>query len=329
MRLATVRGIGPAQSGPDGTLVLVAPDGITVLPVPDLAPTLQSAMERWQEAAPQLAARAAALAAGRAPGAVALDPATLAAPLPRAWQWLDGSVYPSHGALMDKALGIQPEKVDRPMMYQGVSDTFYGPLDDVPMASEDLGIDFEGEFGIITDAVPMGVTPAEARRHIRLIVQINDWSLRALAGLEMKTGFGWIQAKPPCGMAPFAVTPDELGEAWVDCRPALNLKVEWNGARFGDAFGQPMAYGFDELVAHAARTRRLVAGTVIGSGTVSNENFREVGSSCIAERRGIEIVDKGAARTEFMRFGDRVRMEAHLPDGRTPFGALEQTVVRP
>ncbi|RZM18861.1 MAG: hypothetical protein EOP67_59030, partial [Sphingomonas sp.] len=329
MRLATLRAGVSEGGGPDGTLVLVSPDAATVLPVPDIATTLQFALENWDAISPRLAERGAALAAGDASGARPLDPAALAAPLPRAWQWLDGSVYPSHGALMDKALGIQPEKVDRPMMYQGVSDTFYGPRDDVPMASEDLGIDFEGEFGIITDAVPMGVTPAEARRHIRLIVQINDWSLRALAGLEMKTGFGWIQAKPPCGMAPFAITPDELGEAWTDCRPALNLRVEWNGAQFGDAFGQPMAYGFDDLVAHAARTRRLVAGTVIGSGTVSNDNFREVGSSCIAERRGIEIVDEGAATTQFMRFGDRVRMEAHLPGGGTPFGALEQKVVKP
>jgi fumarylacetoacetate (FAA) hydrolase len=324
MRLATLR-----EGGPDGTLVLVAPDAATILPVSDLVPTLQAALEDWDRVAPELAERAAALASGAAPGARVLDPAALAAPLPRAWQWLDGSVYPSHGALMDKALGIQPEKVDRPMMYQGVSDRFYGPYDDVPMASEDLGIDFEGEFGIVTDAVPMSVTPAEARGHIKLLVQINDWSLRALAGLEMKTGFGWIQAKPPCGMAPFAITPDELGAAWADARPALHLKVEWNGARFGDVFGGPMAYGFDELVAHAARTRRLVAGTVIGSGTVSNEDFRKVGSSCIAERRGIEIVDAGTATTAFMCFGDRVRMEAHLPDGRTPFGALDQTVVRP
>jgi fumarylacetoacetate (FAA) hydrolase len=230
---------------------------------------------------------------------------------------------------MDKALSITPEKFDRPMMYQGVSDHFFGPFDAVPMADEALGIDFEGEFGIITDRVPMG-TPAEgAGKHIRLLVQINDWSLRALAGSEMKSGFGWVQAKPPCSMAPFAISPDELGEAWSNYKPGLHLAVDWNGNRFGDAFGGPMAYGFDQLVAHGARTRSLVPGTVIGSGTVSNENFREVGSSCIAERRGIEIVDTGAAKTEFMRYGDTVRMEAHLPDGRTPFGAMEQMVVKP
>ncbi len=161
------------------------------------------------------------------------------------------------------------------------------------------------------------------------MVQINDWSLRALAGPEMKTGFGWIQAKPPCSMAPFAVTPDELGDGWEDCQPNMHLTVHWNGAQFGNAHGKAMGHGFDALVAHAARTRELVAGTVIGSGTVSNENYREVGSSCIAERRGIEIVDEGAPKTEFMRYGDRVRMEARTADGRTPFGAIDQQVVRP
>lgn len=323
MRLATLR-----TGSPDGGLIVVSNDARHYADATDIAPNLQAALEGWENAEPQLRARAAALAQGEVKPLL-LDLSSLAAPLPRAWQWLDGSVYPSHGELMDKALNIQPEKVDRPMMYQGMSDTFYGPYDDVPMASEDLGIDFEGEFGIITDTVPMGVTPAEAAGHIRLLVQINDWSLRALAGLEMKTGFGWIQAKPPCGMAPFAITPDELGDAWCDWRPGLNLAVDWNGNRFGDAHGAPMAYGFDELVAHAARTRQLVAGTVIGSGTVSNANFREVGSSCIAERRGIEIVDQGEAGTAFMRYGDTVRMEAYLRDGRSPFGILEQKVVRP
>lgn len=321
MRLATLR-----EGGRDGTLVVVAADGARIRRVPEIAATLQDALERWSAVEAPLRDAATRLNFGG--DGEPLHPDALAAPLPRAWQWLDGSVYPSHGQLMDKVLGITPDKVDRPMMYQGVSDTFYGPTEDVPMADEALGIDFEGEFGVITDAVPMGVSASDAGRHIRLIVQINDWSLRALAGVEMKTGFGWIQAKPPCGMAPFAITPDELGAAWVRCRPALRLAVDWNGARFGNAAGEPMAYGFDELVAHAARTRRLVAGTVIGGGTVSNAEFREVGSSCIAERRGIEIVDEGKPRTEFMRFGDTVRMEALLPDGRAPFGVIEQKVVK-
>lgn len=212
-------------------------------------------------------------------------------------------------------------------MYQGVSDHFYGPQDDVPMPDETLGIDFEGEFGVIVDVVPMGVTPQDAMAHIRLIVQINDWSLRSLAGPEMKTGFGWVQAKPACSMAPFAVTPDELGDQWRDGRVAMDLLVDWNGQRFGAANGEAMGFGFHDLVAHAARTRHLVAGTVIGSGTVSNANFREVGSSCIAERRGIEIVDEGVARTAFMRFGDHIRMEGRLADGRAPFGIIDQQVI--
>jgi fumarylacetoacetate (FAA) hydrolase len=311
MRLATL-----AKGGRDGMLVVVSPDGSACASAP--IDTLQEALERWDDMAPLLAA----ISTFDMP----LEGA--AAPLPRAWQWLDGSVFKSHGALMDKMLGISKDPVDFPLMYQGVSDKFYGPTDDVMMPDEALGIDFEGEFGVITDAVPMGTNAADALAHIKLIVQINDWSLRALAGPEMKTGFGWVQAKPPCSMAPFAVTPDELGNEWRNGRVCLDLLVDWNGKRFGAANGEPMGYGFHELVAHAARTRSLVAGTVIGSGTVSNENFREVGSSCIAERRGIEIVDQGSATTEFMRFGDRVRMQGTMPDGSAPFGAIDQKVVK-
>jgi fumarylacetoacetate (FAA) hydrolase len=168
----------------------------------------------------------------------------------------------------------------------------------------------------------------EALRHIKLIAQVNDWSLRSLAGPEMKTGFGWVQAKPACSMAPIVVTPDELGEAWSDGRVSLNLTVEWNGQRFGNAHGGSMGFGFHQLVSHAARTRYLCAGTIVGSGTVSNANFRQVGSSCIAERRGIEVVDEGKARTPYMRFGDTVRMEARRPDGRPLFGGIHQKVVK-
>ena len=313
MRLATLR-----SDTPDGQLVVVSPDGKTCAPAP--VATLQNALERWADIVPQIAA----IDSFPQP----LDHGRIAAPLPRAWQWLDGSAYQSHGDLMDAVLGITKPKTDLPLMYQGTSDKFYGPADDVKFLDEALGIDFEGEFGVIVDAVPMGVTPAEAMAHIKLVVQINDWSLRALAGPEMKTGFGWIQAKPPCGMAPFAVSPDELGDNWRNGRVCLNLNVDWNGKRFGAANGEPMGFGFHELVAHAARTRDLVAGTVIGSGTVSNANFREIGSSCIAERRGIETIDEGAARTEFMRFGDTVRMEAVDAGGYAPFGAINQKVVQ-
>jgi fumarylacetoacetate (FAA) hydrolase len=313
MRLATIK-----DGTRDGRLVVVAPDGKACAPAP--VKTLQEALERWGEVASQLTAASNF--------SDPLDAAQIMAPLPRAWQWLDGSAFASHGELMDKVFGIEPIKTDLPLMYQGTSDKFYGPRDDVRMTDEALGIDFEGEFGVIVDAVPMGTSPQDAMKHIRLIVQINDWSLRALAGPEMKTGFGWVQAKPPCSMAPFAVTPDELGDQWRNGRVCLDLLVDWNGKRFGAANGEPMGFSFPELVAHAARTRDLVAGTVIGSGTVSNENYREIGSSCIAERRGIEIVDTGAPITEFMKFGDTVRMEGRLADGRAPFGAIEQRVVQ-
>jgi fumarylacetoacetate (FAA) hydrolase len=310
MRLATLR-----DGSPDGRLVCVSPDGQRCAMAP--VATLQAALEDWPRWAPQLAAVSAF--------ADPLPTDRLAAPLPRAWQWLDGSAFPSHGTLMSKVFKKEEDARDRPLMYQGMSDRFYGPRDDIPVPDESLGIDFEGEFGIITDAVPMGVSAADALKHIRLLVQINDWSLRTLAPIEMKTGFGWIQAKPACSMAPVAVTPDEIGGAW---RVGLELRVDWNGQRFGAANGGPMAFGFHELVAHAARTRHLVAGTIIGSGTVSNDNFREVGSSCIAERRGIELVDEGAARTGYMRFGDTVRMEAVTAEGRAPFGVIDQKVVR-
>ena len=312
MILATLR-----DGTPDGRLIVVstAHDSFAFAPVN----TMQQALEQWNGITPQI------VAIHDYPEP--LDLAQLAAPMPRAWQWLDGSAYPAHSELMDKVIGVDKPKIDFPLMYQGASDKFYGPHDDVKFPSEEFGIDFEGEFGVIVDAVPMGITPDEALRHIRLLVQINDWSLRTLAGPEMKTGFGWVWAKPHCSMAPFAVTPDEIGKQWRNGRVCLELLIDWNGKRFGAANGEPMEYNFPELVARAARTRDLVPGTIIGSGTVSNANFREVGSSCIAERRGIEIVDEGAPTTEFMRFGDTVRMEAKTVSGTSPFGIIEQKVV--
>ncbi|NIJ06755.1 fumarylacetoacetate (FAA) hydrolase [Sphingomonas vulcanisoli] len=322
MKLATV-----PDGTRDGALVIVARDLSRAVPAGDIAATVQDALDRWDAVQPALAARFAALEAGSADGAVPFDPATALAPLPRAWQWLDGSAFESHGDLMQAVFGLEPNPKGRPLMYQGMSDTFLAPTQDAAFPSEADGIDFEGEFGVIVDAVPLGVTAADAERHIRLVVQINDWSLRAIAPIEMKTGFGWIQAKPASSMAPVAVTPDELGAAWRDGRVDLPLVVDWNGVRFGTASGYPMAFSLPELVAHAARTRALCAGTIIGTGTVSNANFREVGSSCIAERRGIELLDEGAPRTPFMRFGDRVRMEARTTDDAPLFGAIDQSVV--
>jgi fumarylacetoacetate (FAA) hydrolase len=303
---------------PDGRLVVVSPDRRRYGFAP--VASLREALENWAEAAPALAAVEAF--------PESIDSARLGAPLPRTWQWLDGSVYPTHGELMQIAIGHEPIQSERPLMYQGMSDRFLGPRDDVPLPSEDDGIDFEGEFGVIVDHVPMGTTASEALDHIKLLVQINDWSLRAIAGPEMKTGFGWVQAKPACSMAPFALTPDELGEQWRGGRVCLDLHIEWNGRPFGHANGEPMQFGFAELIAHAARTRDLAAGTVIGSGTVSNPNYAEVGSSCISEVRAIEMIAGGKATTGFMRFGDRVRMEARAADGIAPFGAIDQMVVR-
>lgn len=320
MKLASLR-----DGGPDGTLIVVSCDGQRFLPADGIARTLQQAIEDWDRLSPALLALSARLE--RPEEGQPLDVADLLAPLPRAWQWLDGSAFPSHGELMDKLLGIVPEKTGKPLMYQGVSNHFFAPRQDVPMPDTALGIDFEGEFGIITDHVPAGTDAATALSHIKLLVLINDWSLRKLAAPEMKTGFGWIQAKPPCSMGPFAITPDELGDAWRDGRMHLSLQVDWNGQRFGNAHGGAMGWGFHDLVAHAAFTRDLVAGTVIGSGTVSNSNFREIGSSCIAERRGIEVMDHGEPSTPFMAFGDRVRMEAFATDGTSLFGAIDQKVI--
>lgn len=319
MRLATLE-----NGRPDGALVVVSEDGARYLATAGL--TLLSAMEDWLIVEPDLLGLAAALESG---GGGKLDPARLRAPLPRSWQWLDGSAFGTHGELMQIAFGLPPVDTDRPLMYQGMSDRFYGPNEPVPFADPAHGIDFEGEFGVIVDHVPMGTSAADALKHIRLVVQINDWSLRAIAPIEMKTGFGWIQAKPPCSMAPFAVSPEALGEAWREGRVCMDLVVDLNGKRFGAASGAAMDFGFHDLIAHAALTRDLVAGTVIGSGTVSNANYAQVGSSCISEVRAIEIIRDGKPSTPFMSPGDIVRMEAREPAGWAPFGTILQSVVRP
>lgn len=316
MRLATI-----AENGRDGTLAAVSPDGSRILRAEEIAPTLQAALDNWDKVEPALRALAARVAAGQGEPA---DAVRFAAPLPRAWQWLDGSAFPTHGELMQRAFNLPPIETDRPLMYQGMGHEFIGPADDVMLPSEADGIDFEGEFGVITGDVPMGCPADAALDHVRLVVLINDWSLRAIAPVEMKTGFGWIRAKPACSVAPFAVTPDELGGAWRDGRVCLPLTVEVNGAWFGSPTGEAMAYGFGELIAHAASTRSLPAGTIIGSGTVSNPDHARLGSTCISERRAIEMIEHGNPRTGFLRFGDRVAMRAGTD--ASPFGMLDQRV---
>lgn len=328
MKLATLK-----NDTLDGRLVLVSSDLTLAVDVSHLAPTLQYAIEHWSRLEPALREVDQALNQGlkdkgSLDTAFSFDSSAAAAPLPRAWQWLDGSCFLSHGELMQQAFQLDPiDGMDRiPLMYQGAADDFLGPCEDIVLPSEEHGIDFEGEFGVIVDEVPMGTPAGRALDHIRLITLMNDVSLRALGPREMKTGFGFVQAKPSTSFAAVAVTPDELGDAWRDGRVHLPLNVSWNGEWFGHPHGGAMHFGFHELIAHAALSRRLSAGTVIGSGTVSNHD-RSVGSACISERRAIEMIDFGEIRTGFMRFGDRVRITATMPDGSELFGAIDQRVV--
>jgi len=319
MKLATLH-----DGSKDGKLIVVSSDGGRFLSGETIAPTVQAALDRWALTEAALRGLAARLENGEGE---ALHDRILSAPLPRAWQWLDGSAFESHGRLMARLFGVPILHSGLPLMYQGISHRFLGPRDDVPLPLEAHGIDFEGEFGVITDDVPMGVTSQAAAAHIKLVVMVNDWSLRALAVPEMKTGFGWIQAKPACSMAPFAVTPDELASGWANDRVQMRLRIDINGAWFGEPHGGEMGVSFADLIAHAAATRALCAGTIIGSGTVANDDYRTVGSTCIAERRAIETLENGDAATPYLRFGDRVRMAAVDENGLSPFGVIDQRVV--
>lgn len=324
MKLATLK-----TEQDDGRLLVVSRDLHLALDASAVAPNLLAALRDWDRCAPALQVLYEQLNTGRATAAFPFEPRHCAAPLPRAPQWCDGSAFLNHGRLMERAFNIapQPDAESIPLMYQGASDDFLGPHQDVPLPSEADGIDFEGEFGVIVGPVPMGCPPEQAEQAIRLLVLINDWSLRALGPREMRSGFGFLQAKPSCSFAPVAVTPDELDGAWRDGRVQLRLQVRWNGQHFGEPHGGEMGFSFGQLIAHAARTRRLSAGCVLGSGTVSNRE-RAAGSACIAERRVIELLDHGQTQTGFMKFGDRVQMQACFDDGRPgPFGLIEQQVV--
>lgn len=323
MKLATLR-----NGSKDGRLVVVSRDLQRAVDAGPVAPSLLAAVETWAFSAPRLLALYERLNEGQSQGAFDFDPHQAAAPLPRAPQWCDGSAFLNHGRLMEKAFNIAPipDMETIPLMYQGGSDDLLGAHDDIPLPDEAHGIDFEGEFGVIVDEVPMACDKALARSRILLLIQINDVSLRAFGPREMRTGFGFFQAKPSSSFAPVAVTPDEIGDAWRDARTSLDLHVEYNGRWFGDPNGAEMNFGFDQLIAHAAATRRLRAGTIIGSGTVSNAGGKK-GSACIAERRAIEAIGQGEPQTPFMKFGDRVRMEARWQE-RPVFGAIDQRVVR-
>ena len=320
--------LGSLKNGRDGTLVVVSRDLTRAVRAGESFPTMQSALDDWQEASPQLQELSDGLQSGTVDGAFAFDPSGFASPLPRAFQWADGSAYVNHVELVRRARGAEmPESFwHDPLMYQGGSDRMLSPTGDIVVADEKWGADFEGEVAAILTDAPAGISPDDAPDKIALLALVNDVSLRNLIPSELAKGFGFFQSKPPTAFSPVAVTPDELGNAWRDSRVHLPLRVDLNGKQFGRAnAGVDMVFNFAQLIAHAARTRPLTAGTIVGSGTVSNKDS-SVGSSCIAERRVLEVIADGEARTPFLRDGDVVRIEMNDESGRSIFGAIEQRV---
>jgi fumarylacetoacetate (FAA) hydrolase len=324
MKLASLR------HGRDGMLAVVTRDLARCVSAGHIAPTLQQALDHWHETAPRLMRVYDLLNEGTVAGEQGFDPKQCMSPLPRAYQWADGSAYVTHVELVRKARGadMPPSFWTDPLMYQGGSDSFAGPCDPIDAADEAWGIDLEGEVAVITDDVPMGISPFAAEQHIKLLMLVNDVSLRNLIPAELAKGFGFFQSKPASAFSPVAVTPDELGEAWRDGKAHLPLQVFLNGAQFGAPnAGEDMTFSFPQLITHAATTRALGAGSIIGSGTVSNKD-RTRGSACIAEVRSLETIEHGAPKTPFLKFGDRVRIEMLDPDGRSIFGSIDQQVQR-
>ncbi|PHS84623.1 2-keto-4-pentenoate hydratase [Aeromonas dhakensis] len=323
MKLATLN-----NGKRDGALVVVSRDLSRAVRVPHLAATLQAALDEWAELAPKLTAVYQQLNDGACPDAFPFDETACLSPLPRAYQWADGSAYVNHVELVRKARGAEmPESFwHDPLMYQGGSDSFLPPRGAIPMGSEEWGIDFESEIAVITDDVPMGTSPQAAAGHIKLLMLVNDVSLRNLIPGELAKGFGFFQSKPSSSFSPLAITPDELGDDWSDGKVHLPLETHLNGALFGapDA-GVDMTFNFYELIAHAAKTRPLGAGCIIGSGTVSNYD-RSRGSSCLAELRMLEIIESGQATTPFLRFGDTVSIAMQDRNGMSLFGTILQRV---
>lgn len=316
------------EGGRDGTLIVVSRDLLRAVRATGIAGTLQAALEDWSNVAPRLNALSESLHAGDADGVFDLDPKALAAPLPRAYEFVDGSAYLPHVERVRRARNaeVPASFYTDPLMYQATSAGFHGPRDPVRVVSEEYGIDLEAELVVITDDVPMAVTPAQAAAHIQLIGLVNDVSLRNLIPPELAKGFGFLQSKPRSALSPVFVTPDELGDAWKENKVHLPLLTHINGEWFGaPEAGVDMQFDFSELVAHAARTRPLSAGTIVGSGTIANEDTSK-GASCFAEKRTVETLRDGKPSTPFMKFGDTVHIEMLDSDGRSIFGAIEQRI---
>jgi fumarylacetoacetate (FAA) hydrolase len=315
MKLATYK-----DGSRDGQLVVVSRDLATAHFATGIATRLQQVLDDWNYLSPQLQDLSVTLNQGRTRHAFAFEPRQCMAPLPRAYQWADGSAFINHVELVRKARGaeVPASFYADPLMYQGGSDALF--------ASEDWGIDFAAELAVVTGDVPLGTPPARALEGIRLVMLANDWSLRNLIPAELAKGFGFFQSKPATAFSPVAVTPDELGEAWEGGRVHLTLQSSWNDRKVGLCeTGPEMTFHFGQLIAHIARTRNVRAGSIVGSGTVSNKDWAR-GYSCIAEKRAIETIEDGAPKTDFMRFGDRIRIEMKGRDGQSVFGAIDQTV---
>jgi fumarylacetoacetate (FAA) hydrolase len=312
----------------DGDPVVISRDGQFFVRVGHIVSTLREAIEDWEVYRPKLEIIYGELNAGRIKDAQTMDESLFHSPLPRSFQWADGSAFIQHVKLVRKARNAPlPETLNTvPLMYQGGSDLFLAPQEDIPLRSEKYGLDFEGEFAVITDIVPMGVTAEEALSHIVLLLSVNDVSLRGLVPDELAQGFGFFQSKPSSAFGPFAVTPDELAEGWKHGRVHLQLRSEYNGKWFGEPNGSEMHFHFGQLIAHAARTRALAAGSIIGSGTVSNEDETK-GSSCLAEKRMLEQIKDGKIKTPFMKVGDTIKIWCESSSGANIFGTINQKVV--
>lgn len=324
MRLGSLK----SQSSRDGQLVVISRDGHRAVSAEQIAPNLRTALENWRDASLRLQKLSDSLNAGDATGIFAVDENHFHSPMPRTFQWADGSAFIHHIKLVRMARKAPlPETLETvPLMYQGGGDDFLAPRESIPQVDFSHGTDFEAEVGVIVGDVPLGVSAEKALEHILLFVIINDVSLRGLIPEELAGGFGFFQSKPSSAFAPFAVTPDELGEAWKDGRVHLPMLVKYNGETFGTANAGAMHFHFGQLIAHAAKTRNLRAGTIIGSGTISNEDVAR-GSSCLAEKRMLEQINEGAIRTPFMKVGDQVRIEMKDLNGRDLFGVIDQMVV--